>query len=182
MTRHPRQPVVVDKNGVHRYKRNAIVCFLLDDGPFDMNHLARISTFTDEDREQFAQLIGYSVSGASHSFAESAAKERDEALLQHAMESGRRAAAEAERDEARASLAGRGMSCTPDLDWVRLKAERDRAIAELDAARGKALEEAARHVEACTAPSVKAESRINARTLVAFIVEDLRALAAKGGA
>jgi hypothetical protein len=56
------QPVVVSKDGVHRFKENKIVRFLLDAGPFDMNKLACM-TFPREDREQFAQLIGYSVSG-----------------------------------------------------------------------------------------------------------------------
>lgn len=60
--RHPIQPVVRDDKGVHRFKANNIVLFLLDAGPFDMNDLAAQS-FLTEDREQFAQLIGYSVDG-----------------------------------------------------------------------------------------------------------------------
>ena len=60
---HPMQPVVVDPHGVIRFKANAIVQYLLDAGPFDMNHLA-VMPFSEADREQFAQLIGYSVSGA----------------------------------------------------------------------------------------------------------------------
>lgn len=59
--KHPMQPVYLDE-GTPRFKENAIVKFLLEDGPNDMNRLARIP-FTGEDREQFAQLIGYSVSG-----------------------------------------------------------------------------------------------------------------------
>lgn len=59
---HPMQPIVRAADGVVRFKANAIVAFLLDAGPFDMNALARMP-FSDEDREQFAQLIGYSVSG-----------------------------------------------------------------------------------------------------------------------
>jgi len=58
---HPMQPIVKDGN-VARFKANAIVRFLLDAGPFDMNQLAAME-FTNEDRWQFAQLIGYSVSG-----------------------------------------------------------------------------------------------------------------------
>ena len=46
-SKHPIRPVIVDKNNVHR---------------FDMNKLACMN-FSNEDREQFAQLIGYSVSG-----------------------------------------------------------------------------------------------------------------------
>jgi len=45
-----------------RFRSNAIVQFLLDEGPFDMNDLA-LKNFPAEDREQFAQLIGYSLSG-----------------------------------------------------------------------------------------------------------------------
>lgn len=45
------------------FRENAIVLMLLDEGPFDMNQIAR-GNFSQEDREQFAQLIGYSVSGA----------------------------------------------------------------------------------------------------------------------
>jgi len=60
--KHPIQPIAPDKNGIMRFKENAIVSYLLDNGPFDMNQLARLP-FSDEDWEQFAQLIGYSLSG-----------------------------------------------------------------------------------------------------------------------
>ena len=60
--RHPIQPAADDGNDVLRFKENAIVKFLLDEGPLDMNALARMP-FSAEDREQFAQLIGYSVVG-----------------------------------------------------------------------------------------------------------------------
>jgi len=53
---------VRDKNGTLRFKANTIVRFLLDAGPFDMNKLA-LMPFSVEDRQQFAQLIGYSVEG-----------------------------------------------------------------------------------------------------------------------
>lgn len=59
--RHPIQPLV-QRGGVLRFKKNAIVRFLFDSGPFDMNVIARMP-FSNEDREQFAQLIGYSLSG-----------------------------------------------------------------------------------------------------------------------
>lgn len=59
---HPIQPIEPDKNGTMRFKENAIVNYLLDNGPFDMNDLA-ILDFSNDDREQFAQLIGYSVGG-----------------------------------------------------------------------------------------------------------------------
>lgn len=60
--KHPLQPVILDKAGVPRFRENAIVTFLLDSGPFDMNKLT-VMPFSEEDREQFAQLIGYSVGG-----------------------------------------------------------------------------------------------------------------------
>ncbi len=59
---HPVQPLIRDKYGVTRFKKNDIVKCLLDCGPFDMNKLAYMN-FSAEDREQFAQLIGYSLSG-----------------------------------------------------------------------------------------------------------------------
>lgn len=59
--KHPIQPLYND-NGVLRFHANKIVKFLLDAGPFDLNQLA-LMEFTDSDREQFAQLIGYSLSG-----------------------------------------------------------------------------------------------------------------------
>lgn len=60
--RQPMQPIEVDAEGVARFRCNAVVKFLLDAGPFDMNSLAMMG-FSDEDRTQFAQLIGYSVGG-----------------------------------------------------------------------------------------------------------------------
>ncbi len=60
---HPMQPVVWDGDGILRFKKNAIVRFLLDWGGYDLNRLA-VMNFSDDDRTQFAQLIGYSVSGA----------------------------------------------------------------------------------------------------------------------
>ena len=59
---HPTQPVYMDGDNVLRFRHNAIVRLLLDDGPWDMNRLALIP-FSDADRRQFAQLIGYSVCG-----------------------------------------------------------------------------------------------------------------------
>ena len=62
MSKHPIQPLYTDNSGTIRFKENKIVTFLLDAGPFDLNQLA-LMNFTQEDREQFAQLIGYSLSG-----------------------------------------------------------------------------------------------------------------------
>jgi hypothetical protein len=59
--RHPIQPLE-DVEGVLRFKENAIVRRLLDDGPFDMNQIATWRVSRD-DAVQFVQLIGYSLSG-----------------------------------------------------------------------------------------------------------------------
>ena len=61
--RHPMQSIIIDDAGVYRFRSNAIVQFLLDNNAlYDLNALARLR-FSPEDHEQFAQLIGYSVSG-----------------------------------------------------------------------------------------------------------------------
>lgn len=67
MSRHPIQPLEVDPTGVLRFKRNRIVERLLDQGGIDMNTIAMWAAkgeVSREDQEQFAQLIGYSHSGA----------------------------------------------------------------------------------------------------------------------
>lgn len=62
--KHPMQPVALDAHGVIRFQRNHIVEYLLDKGGIDLNHLAaRGNAFTQEDWEQFYQLIGYSIGG-----------------------------------------------------------------------------------------------------------------------
>ena len=62
MSEHKKLPIqpIVD----NRFVENKIVRYLLDNGGIDMNKLA-IMDFSNEDRSQFAQLIGYSVSGWS---------------------------------------------------------------------------------------------------------------------
>ena len=60
---HPMQPVVLDDRGVARFKVNPIVRFLLDFGPYDLNRIISLPGCTPDDHAQFAQLIGYSVSG-----------------------------------------------------------------------------------------------------------------------
>lgn len=59
---HPVQPLVIDDHGVLRFKSNGIVRYLMDNGGIDMNKIAMLD-FSQEDREQFAELIGYSHSG-----------------------------------------------------------------------------------------------------------------------
>lgn len=62
----PMQPVVKNKDGTVRFRENAIVRHLLDrlqeKHGYGLNQLAMLD-FSQEDREQFAQLIGYSISG-----------------------------------------------------------------------------------------------------------------------
>jgi len=60
---HPIQPLQLDERGTLRFKRNAIVRHLFDHGGIDLNAIACMD-FSREDREQFAQLIGYSHDGA----------------------------------------------------------------------------------------------------------------------
>ncbi len=61
------QPLVVDEHGVVRFRKNAIIDYMLTAGgrgeKFNLNTLAMRFEFSDEDRMQLAQLIGYSVSG-----------------------------------------------------------------------------------------------------------------------
>lgn len=61
---HPVQPLVMERDGIVRFKQNKMVRYLLDAGPFDLNQLA-IMPFSNEDREQFSMLTGYSLSGFS---------------------------------------------------------------------------------------------------------------------
>lgn len=79
---HPLQPIVTDDNGTKRFKENAIVRFLKENSSLDLNALSKLP-FPREDWEQFAQLIGYSVSGfldlsyVSDETADAVAKEMD---------------------------------------------------------------------------------------------------------
>lgn len=64
----PMQPLFVDKNGCFRFQQNAIVRFVVDEASAgrkcDLNRLAmRQQSFSQEDWEQFNQLIGYSLKG-----------------------------------------------------------------------------------------------------------------------
>lgn len=59
---HPMQPIILDARGVARFRPNAILEHLFETGALDLNKLA-VMDFSDEDRMQVAQLLGYSVSG-----------------------------------------------------------------------------------------------------------------------
>ncbi len=61
--KQPMQSVYLNEHGTARFRPNKIVRYLLDAGIFDMNHIALLPHISKQDREQFAQLIGYSVSG-----------------------------------------------------------------------------------------------------------------------
>lgn len=64
---NPMQPIYVDTQGVVRFKRNAIVDYLLAEAGkrgFTLNQLVAVKgDFSQDDWEQFYQLIGYSISG-----------------------------------------------------------------------------------------------------------------------
>ncbi len=63
--KYPMQPLWQDDNGTIRFKGNMVVMYLLgavEEDAIDMNNLATMG-FSDEDMAQFAQLIGYTVSG-----------------------------------------------------------------------------------------------------------------------
>ena len=62
--RNPMQPIQKDEHGTLRFKENEIVRRLLDDSGISLNDIA-FWDVSREDREQFAQLIGYSLSGFS---------------------------------------------------------------------------------------------------------------------
>ena len=62
--KHPIQKIYTDEAGTDRFVANEIVRYILDFGGIDLNHLAT-KPFSKEDRQQFAQLIGYSLSGYS---------------------------------------------------------------------------------------------------------------------
>ena len=61
MKKHPMQPIEwVD--GVIGFRKNKIISDMFDAGLIDLNKIARLS-YSDEDRMQLAQLLGYSISG-----------------------------------------------------------------------------------------------------------------------
>jgi hypothetical protein len=59
---NPIQPTYTDDLGTVRFKPNSIVEVIFENCPYNLTDLAK-RHFTQTDREQFAQLIGYSVSG-----------------------------------------------------------------------------------------------------------------------
>ena len=55
------QAIIRDDKGTIRFRKNAIVRYLLDKGGLTLNDLATVG-FSQADEEQFAQLIGYGLS------------------------------------------------------------------------------------------------------------------------
>jgi len=79
-TMYPMQPLKKDEHGSWRFVQNKIVRYILDFGGISLNDLALLN-FSDEDRQQFAQLIGYSLSGYSElDYVSDEAFERAETL------------------------------------------------------------------------------------------------------
>jgi hypothetical protein len=63
--KHPIQPLAKDEHGTLRFQQNKIVRDLLDFATprgFGLNEMAARG-YSDDDRQQFAQLINYSLSG-----------------------------------------------------------------------------------------------------------------------
>lgn len=85
MAHHPIQPLEKDNLGVLRFKPNAIVQHLLYHGGITLNHIACLG-FSDEDQQQFAQLIGYSLDGYSElNYVDDVAFETANAMAQQPM-------------------------------------------------------------------------------------------------
>ncbi len=64
--RPPMQPVIKAKDDFTRFQANRLVLYLLENGALDLTQLALVAKrlkIPRSDQEQFAQLIGYSVSG-----------------------------------------------------------------------------------------------------------------------
>jgi hypothetical protein len=65
LPKNPMQPIVIDSKNVVRFKQNEIVRAAYEVSKahaFGLNEVA-MRNFTQDDQKQFAQLLGYSVSG-----------------------------------------------------------------------------------------------------------------------
>lgn len=62
--KNPLQPLFEDESGTLRFKANGIVEYLVRTGKANLNEIACMD-FTEEDRQQFSQLHGYSLGGFS---------------------------------------------------------------------------------------------------------------------
>lgn len=62
--KNPIQPLINDEHGALRFKENKIVSFLFAEYQKNKPEInLSFGNFSQDDREQFAQLIGYSLSG-----------------------------------------------------------------------------------------------------------------------
>lgn len=71
---HPMQPIYRTPDDQPRFKMNKVVRHLLDQGPFSLTDVWQFVGalgYSDEDLEQFYQLIGYSVGGYGEMFPKS---------------------------------------------------------------------------------------------------------------
>jgi hypothetical protein len=69
------QPLIKDESGVERFQSNAIVQYLAFSHPTcNMNALVKMS-FSEDDRRQFCQLIGYSLGGYLDLFDDEASQD-----------------------------------------------------------------------------------------------------------
>lgn len=66
----PMQPIAFTKDGVIRFRKNMVLCFLLEEAregrKCDLNRIAQqrfSANWPADDVEQFWQMLGYSVSG-----------------------------------------------------------------------------------------------------------------------
>ncbi len=66
---HPMQPIYKDKLGTIRFRANGIIRLLCDKKIIDLNEISRWSNthpgISQDDVDQFWQLLGYSVGGYS---------------------------------------------------------------------------------------------------------------------
>lgn len=60
--KHPIQPLFIDPKGILRFRENEVVQFIKKQSIYDLNDLAWLD-FSQNDREHFSQLHGYSLSG-----------------------------------------------------------------------------------------------------------------------
>lgn len=80
---HPMQPIELDSHGVARFRSNAIIEHLFTTGALDLNALP-VMDFSDADRMQIAQLLGYSVSGFGDlSYASDDVVAQADAIVEH---------------------------------------------------------------------------------------------------
>ena len=85
----PMQPVIKDDDGVLRFHENKIVRYLLDLARkhkiADLNSIAELP-FSQADREQFTQLIGYAITGYHELSYVSDASAEQASQLAHAVD------------------------------------------------------------------------------------------------